>query len=121
MAWYVSSETGGFFQTSFTLMIRSRLQQFGKVFLAELVAAQRIVTNIIVLEAAQLHPADFSGNRLRQFTHEFNSPDTLERRKPRQQMLEDRSRDIARALRARHQQDIGLGDCEPDWKGDGDH
>ena len=67
-----------------------------------------------MLQPAQLHAADFSGDRLRQFGHQLDLPDALERRKARVQVLEDRERGFRRALDACRAQDIGLGDREPD-------
>src|SRR6478672_3116596 len=66
------------------------LLQFRKFFFAELLSAQRIAAVIILFEPAQLHAADFSRNRLRQFCDQFDLADALERRQPRVQVLEDR-------------------------------
>src|SRR6516164_4251746 len=88
--------------------------QLRKVFLAKLLPAQWVFATIVVFEPAQLHAADLSRNRLRQFRHEFDAPDALEWRKTAVQMLEDRERGLRRAFDAGRQQYIGLGDRKPD-------
>src|ERR1700687_3182490 len=71
---------------------RSQLLQFRKILFAEFLAAERIAAIVFVLQAAQLHAADFAGNRLRQFGHELDPPDALEWRQPRVQVAKDRQR-----------------------------
>ena len=72
-----------------------------------------------MLQPAQLHAADFAGDRLRQFGHQFDPPDALERCEPRVQVLEDRQRGCRRPRHPRHQQHIGLGDREANRIGAG--
>src|SRR5207249_2772400 len=84
------------------------LLQLREFFFAELGAAQSVTAVIIMFEAAQLDAADFAGNRLRQFRHQFDLADALERREPRMQVLEDRQRGSRRTLHARYQQHTAL-------------
>src|SRR6516164_7998872 len=88
--------------------------QLRKLVFAKLPAAQRIVAVVVVLQTPQLDAADFSGNRLRQFAHQFDTADALEWRKPPVQMPEYRERGFRRRLGAGYQQHVGLRNCQPD-------
>src|ERR1700753_2464752 len=97
MPWYVASDTGGFFQTSFITWCLALLSclahhrlQLREILLAEFVAAQRVGAIVVVLEPAELHAADLAGDRLRQFLDQLDAADALERRQPHPQTPEDR-------------------------------
>ena len=112
--------TGGFFQTSFidwlvsSPAVRTLLQLRENPLRGTPARAARRPLIIVMLEPAQLHAADFSGDRLRQFRHQFERRMRLNGAKPRVQMPEDRQRRFGRTLDARNQQHIGLGDRQPD-------
>src|SRR5437764_13981216 len=57
--------------------------QVREILFAKFCAAHGVVTNVIVLQAAQLNTAYFSGNRLWHLGHELEPPDPLDWREPR--------------------------------------
>src|SRR5450830_1324497 len=69
---------------------RSQRLQFREILFAEFLAPQLVAAIVFMFETAQMHPADFARNGLRQFGYEFDPPDPLEGRQTRMDVAENR-------------------------------
>src|SRR3954447_25283176 len=121
--WYASSEIGGFFQTSFTSVLphtgRPQLLQLREILFAKLFASKCVEAIVIVLQAPQLHTADFTRNRLGQLGYELDPPNALEGCQARVKMPENRECGCGQTLSAGCQQHIRLRNGQADRVGTG--